>query len=209
MRWFYSGSIPPEILNWFELTADAPEDQPLRVDRYLQLTDDDSLGIKLREGRLEVKRLQGVKGIVHLHERVAGRLEHWCKWIYDAVDADGKHLETLFPGSAWIAVEKDRILQRLRLTGKEWSVVPPANEPDWQGCDLELTRIHVGGQEWWTLGFEAYGSEPTLKENLISASSQVFAIAEPPALRTEDSLSYPGWLAMLADEGGLPSRDPN
>ena len=56
VRWFYEGAVSPEVLEWFEQGELTPEEQPYRVDYYLRLSDRDSLGIKLREGRIEVKQ---------------------------------------------------------------------------------------------------------------------------------------------------------
>jgi hypothetical protein len=54
VRWFTQGVIPSEVLRWFHEERKAFEEQPLRVDYYLRIVEGESLGVKLREGRLEI-----------------------------------------------------------------------------------------------------------------------------------------------------------
>ncbi|MFN2285080.1 MAG: hypothetical protein ACK2UQ_11710, partial [Anaerolineae bacterium] len=55
-RWFYPGIIPSDVLAWYHYGERAPEAQPTRIDYYLRLSDHGDLGIKLREGRIEIKQ---------------------------------------------------------------------------------------------------------------------------------------------------------
>ena len=65
------------------------------------------------------------------------------------------------------------------------------------GCEVELTEVRVGGQAWWTLGFEATGPASLLSGELKAAAALVFAQALPGGveLGTDDSQSYAQWLA--------------
>ena len=47
---------------------------------------------------------------------------------------------------------------------------------DERGCEVELTEVRVGGQDWWTLGFEATGPADLLRSQLQFAEP-----ASPPA----------------------------
>ena len=63
---------------------------------------------------------------------------------------------------------------------------------------MELTEVRVGGQDWWTLGFEATGSASLLRSALEAAAALVFAQALPGGMKPgpEDSRSYAEWLCL-------------
>ena len=86
-RWFYDGTIPPRVLRWFREYQGSLEGPAHRVDYYLRLADGDSLGIKVREGRLEIKQRHRTYGMVEFHERATGLVEHWRKWSFQLAQA--------------------------------------------------------------------------------------------------------------------------
>jgi hypothetical protein len=197
VRWFSTGVIPSSVQEWFQRGEGDPEEQPRRVDYYLRPADGDSLGIKLREGRLEVKRLRGQLGIVRFHERVAGLVEQWCKWSF-GLPSDGSALASpAVPSPSWIGVTKERRLYRYRLAGDRQVVAVSATDYVGPGCDLELTSVGVEGQAWWSLGFEARGDESSIQGILFLVAQQVLAANEPPNLTARDSYSYPRWLKLV------------
>jgi hypothetical protein len=155
VRWFYQGAVSSEVLEWFEQGERAPEEQPCRVDYYLRLSDRDSLGIKLREGRIEVKQRHRQYGVFRFHDRVTGLVEHWRKWSFELSEGAGNLTSTIVPASCWIGVTKRRKLRRYRLTGNKKIVAVPVGLQSGLRCNLELTRIIVDETEWWSLGFEA------------------------------------------------------
>jgi hypothetical protein len=64
------------------------------------------------------------------------------------------------------------------------------------GCNVELARVTVGGEVWWTLGFEAFGPPRTLQASL-RATAGLLAARRPPPLGDGLRASYPAWLAQL------------
>jgi hypothetical protein len=167
------------------------------VDRYLRLANGGGLGIKVREGRLELKQRHGQPGILRLHQRVTGRVEHWRKWSFALAEGGSTLDSMLVPPQAWIGVTKARLLRRY-LVSSERRVVPTSTgEYPERACDWELTQVHVGGSAWWTVGFEAFGRGSTLPETLRLVAGQVLAAWEPPRLQAGDSFGYPEWLRML------------
>ena len=73
VRWFREGAIPGDVQRWFHASKQAPLDQPPRTDYYLRLGCDQSLGIKLREGRIERKVSGGkLKLFAQTHNDFAG-----------------------------------------------------------------------------------------------------------------------------------------
>jgi hypothetical protein len=208
VRWFYQGTMPPAFLAWFQGFGHAPEEEPTRVDYYLRLVGTDSLSIKVREGRVEVKQRYEGCSIVQFHQRVAGRVGLWRKWSFGLVEAVSQdpHPETV--GPQWVSVEKKRTLRRYRLDGKRVVAAAPGEVPD-QGGDLELTRVRVGREEWWSVGLEAYGAEPVLESTLLLVAEYVMAPTQPPSLAAGNSYGYPEWLLHLEQEPGhLPASAP-
>lgn len=200
VRWFYEGAIPEQMLNWFQHGEREPEDQQRRVDHYLRLGNMDSLGIKLREGRLEIKQRQRQHGVFGFHERAAGLVEHWRKWSLELAPTAGGLTSILAPASSWIGVQKGRRLWKYRLVGEGTLAAVPAAEFPPQGCSVELTEIHVEGQEWWSLCFEAFGDEAFLQETLMLATGHILAREGVPfILEAMDSYGYPEWLTVVQE----------
>jgi hypothetical protein len=201
VRWFHEGRAPAHVEAWFRGGGREPTVQPVRVDHYLRLVDGEHLGIKLREGRLEVKQRERSLPVTRFDSRVAGVMELWRKWSIPL--AGGLHRVSGDPGASWIEVEKERALCRYWLAGDRGIV---ATTTDWfpdQGCDLELTAVRVRGREWWTLALEAYGQAGSIQENLLRVAEAVFGAGDPPSLNAQDSYGYPRWLE-LADSKGTP-----
>ena len=190
----FPGSDSAEVLVWFDRIGPLPEKQPIRVDHYLRLPDNDSLGIKLRKRRLEIKQRQQQLGVVDFHQRVSGLVEQWRKWSFPLAQTE----PPLFGSdAAWIAIAKRRRLRRYRITvdrqveGVTAEVVPA------QGCELELSQIEVTGQQWWSICFEAFGQEASLQDYLRLVARHVFEATEPPLLEIKASCSYPAWLGDI------------
>jgi hypothetical protein len=68
---------------------------------------------------------------------------------------------------------------------------------------VELTEIRAGGQDWWTLGFEATGPAGLLRSTLAAAAALVFAQALPGGMQPgpDESRSYAQWLARPRGAG--------
>ena len=169
------------------------------MDYYLRLSDRDSLGIKLREGRIEVKQRHRQYGLFRFHDRVTGLVEHWRKWSFELSEGAGNLTSTIVPASCWIGVTKRRKLRRYRLTGNKEIVAVPIEEQSGLRCNLELTRIGVDETEWWSLGFEASGDEAdeaAMQGSLLLVVKHVLAADKPPAFDAKASYGYPKWLEI-------------
>ena len=86
LRWFYPDKLPEAISAWFgaKYLGTALEPPEKREDIYLYIAADcDYMGIKLRQGRLEIKWRKAELGIVNIVKGVEGNLESWNKWLYD------------------------------------------------------------------------------------------------------------------------------
>jgi hypothetical protein len=119
-------------------------------------------------------------------------MELWHKWSFPFTPPS--------PGSGdppgWRLVRKRRRISRFSLASGQ--VVARAPEPGQEpGCEVELTEVHTGGQDWWTLGFEATGPAHLLRSALQATAALVFAHALPGAeLGPDESRSYAQWLGQ-------------
>lgn len=197
VRWFIRGSIPEEVREWFARGDPAPIDAPPRVDYYLCLQRSNALGIKLREGRIEIKQRLHQYGNIRFHRRVTGTIEHWRKWSMPLATTGESLAEILVPESSWIAVRKERMLRGYRCDADGQVVATPGGYAD-RGCHMELTSVQAGDRVWWTLAFEAYGAEPSLRGSLTSTMGYILERdGAPTSLDGRDSYGYARWLALL------------
>ncbi len=74
LRWFYPGKLPENIQLWFQQNCliDPLKSPEEREDVYLYSPGCDYLGIKLRQGRLEVKWRQAELDTMYCSELVTG-----------------------------------------------------------------------------------------------------------------------------------------
>ena len=94
----------------------------------------------------------------------------------------------------WRPVGKRRRISRFPRAGGQITArgPGPGGQP---GCAVELTQIRTGGQDWWTLGFEATGPAGLLRGTLAAAAALVFAQALPGGMQPgpDQSRSYAQW----------------
>ncbi len=198
VRWFYQEMIPSDVAAWFQQGRVEPGQEPGRVDSYLRLGELDALGIKLREGRIEIKQRQRQHGIVAFCERLTGLVEAWRKWSLPLASAEGDLSGILVPASSWIPVQKERSVLKYQVTADGRSAAVPSDSFAVQGCMVELTSIRAGGEAWWSLGFEAFGEGCSLLKTLLPVVEHVLARGEIPLPFDEShSYGYPAWLSRL------------
>jgi hypothetical protein len=197
-RWFLEGPLPPEVLRWFQ--RDGASVKPAhRIDRYLLAPGCTAIGMKLREGRFEVKRRDKDLGVLRLAPGVTGRLALWRKWGFQVSGAQSDS-----PDENWVGVEKERWLRKFVTQGSALKEID-ANDFGAGGCSIELTRLAINGEPWWSIGLESVGEPPQAREELQSVAAHFFESggdSAPPALslQVEDSLDYPEWLASFSRE---------
>ncbi|GIK75066.1 MAG: hypothetical protein BroJett021_40540 [Chloroflexota bacterium] len=173
-----------------------------RTDEYLLLPNCETVGIKQRQGRLEVKgRVSGPRSFAL--DAVTGRTDQWVKWgLKPSQEITSKLESDLRQAGMWRSVEKQRLLQKYALLGDKVSAVSPDSWPN-AGCNVELTLLHIDGNDndWMTFGFEAFGeSDPDHLMVLLDTTIRHFFAVHGPtpvALREADSFSYPAWLLTI------------
>ena len=202
VRWFYPGPLPGRVLEALQARSCLPALLPARRDHYLLLEGEPALGIKLREGNVEVKQRQEAPRQVEVGPGAVGWVARWRKWSFPLVQGGApnaaplEHL--LVPASAWVAVEKKRRLQRYRLGSGLQADSVPLEAPAQQGCEFELSRVWAGGEAWWSVCFEAFGPGPRLEQALLAVAAKVLEPGWPVALEREQSFGYPAWLQNVA-----------
>ncbi len=196
MRWFFDGPVPPEVERWFcrsSLLSKAPP----REDRYVLFPSSLGLNVKLREGRLEIKTLTANLGRRTFTPQAAGKLQIWEKRIGDrAAVAAFEKLESAAP-HLWIGVSKERMLRKFVPKGKPLEEVSAGTLPLNGSCVVELTRLAVKGEVYWTACLETSGDPGG--ETLINAAAVIFADEIPAGyFLLENSRPYVEWLQGLA-----------
>jgi hypothetical protein len=190
VRWFLAGEPPAPWAGWFD-TMPGTEPQE-RTDLYLPL-DTSALGVKLRDSGncLELKLREQDHGRRPFPGGAEGAVEGWQKWSLPQ-----RRWGTPRRRLPWLPVTKVRrmITYELTLAG---IATPTGGNPE-NGCNVELARLRAAGQDWSTVGFEAFGSDERRLEALLATGNAVFAqLAEGNGLEGAVSCAYPEWLRML------------
>jgi hypothetical protein len=196
VRWFFRGVVPSDIWEWFSTHGCDWEEQPPRTDKYLRAIEGDALGVKLREGRIEIKQRYGQQAILRFGKHTEGCVERWCKWSFELAEKNSDATELIGTSPRWIGVKKERKLRIFRVADDQTM----ENVSGWgaidRGCTWEIVKVKVDGTEngWWSVGFEAFGKESEFWDTLLMVSNRFFSMAKAPTFRVEDSYSYPRWL---------------
>jgi hypothetical protein len=198
VRWFYSGEIPFEVKKEFFRNEEFTESHPARVDIYLTVAGDPDLGVKIREGRLEIKHRTSRYGSFNFRSQVSGILEGWEKWGFEITERFyNRNVKDM---DGWVEVRKLRWLKRFQIT-KDKRVKPiyPNIQID-QGCEWEISKVQLSGLDsiWWSTAFEAYGgNSETRRKALIEVVEKFLKPTKNLNYSKENSLSYPAWLHKL------------
>jgi hypothetical protein len=197
VRWIFPGQLEAAVAGWF---GRFPARVESREDTYLLDPQLRGLSVKVRGGgALEVKAYHGSPGILEVAGRARGHLEAWQKWSFP--------FRTFSPGSGqtagWRMVRKRRRISRFSLASGPVAV-PVAGLSQEPRCQVELTEVHTGGQQWWTLGFEATGPADLLRSTLQATAALVFAHPLPGGVEPgpDESSSYAQWLGQQPSAGG-------
>jgi hypothetical protein len=179
VRWFFDGVVPEQVTRWWAQSVDR-KDAPVRTDVYFVVPNRPDLGLKLREGRLELKtRLSCEPGLC------GGCPEIWLK---DKWALAGSTPELATTGTR-LRVVKWRSRRRYRQT------TPP--------LVAELTRITTAlatgkgapgaAADGWTLAIEALGNEAAgvQRAALERGAAALLAGYEGPELTEAVSFGYP------------------
>lgn len=210
MRWFFRNGPRAEVEGWFS-TCSTAVSEPVRTDTYVILPRCTTAGVKMRQGNIEVKAQTRPAALVDLSARVSGYQDAWVKWSRPTIDP-GDFLAAPSTPERWAYVEKSRTLRLLSLENAKPVEIEPGSRHLQAGCQAEKTDLRVlileagpapcksdweKAEHWWSLSLEAFGPPARVGDLLHRAAEHWLARAFPAALRAEDSMSYPTWLARL------------
>jgi hypothetical protein len=211
VRWFFDGGLDATgaaVADWFagggafirpqDIRRQDWRPEESRTDRYLRLPDADDVGVKLRQGRLELKGCHSRVGIQQFGDGAEGEVSCWTKWAVEAPHGKGGiGIEAAFET---LSIAKRRV-QRIVRFSQEGIVEVPAGQEVEHGMHMELTRLSVAGaaeETHWSLGFEAFPDGPSCCAWFAPAVTRLLAGWPAEPLRAENSMSYPRWLQWLA-----------
>jgi hypothetical protein len=210
VRWFFEGSVEDHLnlKKWFETadpipkkgTISAPlwkgrlKDEP---DVYLRIPGAEDLGIKWREGELQIKgrtAALGTQVFCGIHQ---GHVERWVKWSYAKMPDEFRRLfvERMLPR---VSVHKLRALRKLCLdttVGTAQEVDPKTFVDRGLGC--ELTDLKVSGKQFCSLAFEAFPDDSAMHDAFSRIVSAFLNRVPDVGLSADKSMSYPVWLQQF------------
>jgi hypothetical protein len=218
VRWFFEGRADQHgsLKRWFETVVPverSPEvggpvwrgrigDQP---DVYLLVPRGDDMGIKWREGELQIKGRVSCIGTRVFCGRHQGKVERWMKWSYADIPAAYQRLFATREETGLItaAVRKTRALRKLRLdtfTGEAQEIDP--NTFVNRGLHLDLTDLEVAGKTYCSLAVEAFPDDSAMDAAFTQALEAFLDGLAEPVLSAAQSQSYPAFLRDLIQEAG-------
>jgi hypothetical protein len=200
VRWFWQGDVPHAALDWLDTRPGGAPTEETRTDHYLIVSTTDTLGIKLREGQIEIKQRTGPARPTHLSDQAYGLTESWTKWSF-GLARERPVLNQVIASGAWTGIKKTRWLKEYRITETGSAEFLGPGENAKEVCALEIAQVTVldahAQSRWWTLGLEASGDEKQLTRTLHRTATDLLSLPLPRAMREENSSSYPKWLRRL------------
>jgi len=204
IRWFLPGVLPSETVSWFS-AGHVPDAEAVQIHEYLLFPDCESVGVKLRGQRFEIKAKSGSSRTLHLASSIDGQTDDWVKWSLSAGELRDFR-RVLHQSGRWLKLRKERLLHRVSVEGNYLvGVSGEASNSSDAGCNIELTRLEAesDSRSWFTFGFEAHGPSSNTAEILkegVRLFFQAHGWAPGIRLNRENSLSYPAWLMRFSQE---------
>ncbi|MDQ4141861.1 MAG: hypothetical protein M3142_15240, partial [Bacteroidota bacterium] len=137
----------------------------------------------------------------------SGISNDWVKYSFELNESDAENKTLLeqfsqqseeIEENLWVRVDKERLLVK-------YSLDEPNNFPfittedAWpnEGCGVELTKIKVKQQEYYTFGLEAFSKTQREKQNLNRILNHLLTEINVKNLHSNQSHSYPVFLANI------------
>ena len=194
-RWFYEGYLPSSIEklknSMFHSRAE------IRSDYYLLTKGCDDIGIKLREGRLEIKWRKSKVLFSISKLNITGKVEQWIRWGWNDDNSDRNI--NLFESEGinqWIKVEKNRSQKKFYIQNTSFVEIP--YDSYHYDCAMEITEIKINENLWWSLGFDLLAKDKDisfLRQFIEWQLGNQFHLK----LNTESSYGYPEWLSKVSN----------
>jgi hypothetical protein len=202
LRWFIKGPHAPDGMDgwiradWTGAGRPRPPTEETRTDSYLVVRGPDVGAKKRGQQQLEIK-IRGEVSPARAFGRHSGCVERWTKYAVDNVAAASLPTNVrsrVEQATQRVDVRKTRWLRRLAIRGASLNELPPDQWVN-RAVGVELTRIVAREQHWWSVGFEAFPDEETVRQALAPAVTRVLEPLRTITLTAADSMAYPEWLA--------------
>jgi hypothetical protein len=153
LRWFYKGQLPNELNTTF-CNSDIKLEPESRTDYYLLIENCDSLGIKLRNSRLEIKKLKR-NHIELLNKYVNGKMEQWIRWEWNDTNSFNEILQFIQANkyNPWIKIDKKRLQKKFVIFDN--SLLETLQDNTHFDFSIELTELKVSEHLWWSIGIDS------------------------------------------------------
>lgn len=206
-RWFFEGDVShyPALRQWFESCTPFPRADHVPApewrgraggapDVYLLMPGCTDMGIKWREGTLQIKGRTADLGERRFGTAHAGKVQRWVKWTYPEVPAAYRALfdANAAHGLATAPVYKTRALRMISLDAAKPEEVAPGIVLE-RGVGFEMTDLELRGERYCSVAFEAFPDDAVAKAGFDAAVAGFLGELAGP-LGIDASMSYPDWL---------------
>jgi hypothetical protein len=197
IRWFRSGALPNAIVAACE-GGTTPFTVSSRVDIYA-VGSDPAMGVKLRDGMLEVKLRQARNALAV--DGLDGYVEQWTKWSWRGADSP---FAAASPPSPWQAVHKRRHQAHFVSGAASLTWVTEAPQG---GGSIEATELTIGDGRYYTIGVEALAQGRIGNDLVQLACEKLPTLLGFAEAAFAESFGYPQFLAgSPKTEGSRPVR---
>lgn len=193
IRWFLTGSVPEEIVDFLKQLPGKFENQPERTDVYFLMNGIPELGIKLREGRVELKKRTAIHND-YSADGTTGKVESWLKWSIQATEELNPFKAMFQDPKHWLSIRKKRSLVKFEVADDGIPILPPEDHYPENGIALEVSALEIKKTNWWTVGLECYGAPDKVHPNLLSVAPQFFGDLPGNKFSRSNSFGYPEWI---------------
>jgi hypothetical protein len=206
VRWFLEGGIDqhPALRRWVEEGATDPKwigRLGGKPDAYLLVPGASDIGIKWREGQLQIKGLECALGTQKFTGSFEGKVERWIKWGYEGKSVEGAFSQwfKLSKGAPQIVeVHKTRCLRKVRLNPfAAMAIEVDSKTLIDRGGALEVTDLRVGTQAFTSVAFEAFPNDSGMHGDFSVFVNAFLGKLSGVELTESNSMSYPAWLKSL------------
>ena len=211
IRWFFNGMVDRTAWDWFNsITAEHCVEAYPRQDIYLVVTDRDDIGLKVREGRFEIKtRDKAGIGRSFNDGKIGGVYEDWKKETWDYKDRIGE-ISTPFEEGNRVRIVKARTQLKFEFNSSRLTPVRMDLYPD-SAIILEITELfsqaiskeakdrgdYLAPVRGWTIGCEAIAKSGDIEQVFMKGISEIFKSYNGPDLKEERSYGYPMYSSLV------------
>jgi hypothetical protein len=160
IRWFSENPIPATE-RWFEKYDLISAAQDIRTDYYLIPALSKGMGIKLREGKIEIKSRLAKSIAKDILPNVSGLEERYQKWSFPINESTEEFQKLISDSTNWLPVIKERralILDDSDNSDIQNRIHAPGTILQ-AGCQFEYTRIFISNKTFFTIGLECFGKD--------------------------------------------------